>query len=32
VLTLSGDEISALTRCDNTALAAFELPETLPAR
>ncbi|MDX6366381.1 MAG: hypothetical protein QOK30_1457 [Nocardioidaceae bacterium] len=32
VLTLSGDKISALTRFDNTALAAFGLPETLPAR
>jgi RNA polymerase sigma-70 factor (TIGR02960 family) len=32
VLTLSGDKISALTRFDNVALAAFGLPETLPAR
>jgi hypothetical protein len=32
VLTLSGDKRSALTRFDNTALAAFGLPGTLPAR
>jgi RNA polymerase sigma-70 factor (ECF subfamily) len=30
VLTLSGDRISALTRFDNSVLASFGLPRTLP--
>ena len=32
VLTLAGDQISALTRFDNSVLAAFGLPLSLPAR
>jgi hypothetical protein len=32
VLTLSGDRICAMTRFENTALAWFGLPRSLPAR
>jgi len=32
VLTISGDRISAVTRFDNTVLASFGLPRSLPAR
>jgi len=32
VFTLSGDAVSAITRFDNSVLAAFGLPRTLPPR
>lgn len=32
VFTLSGDAVSAITRFDNSVLAAFGLPRTLPGR
>jgi len=31
VLTLAGSQISAMTRFDNSALARFGLPRTLPS-
>ncbi len=32
VLTLAGDRICAMTRFDNSVLAAFGLPRSLPSR